>query len=341
MSETPSDQIQRHADHLGEMSRPGGSLRADGAHATVANPDWFDDGSVAYPTLERDRFHRQVLADFRAEKSTVLDDRKAIVLAGPPGAGKSTVLANVVKEAGSNMGQWRVIDADHFKDVLLRQALDDGSYESWLVPGDVKELQATGERFYPRELAALVHDESSYLARLARGEAIAAGERVVIDTVLSSPSSAVAIGRTLEAAGYEVTVVEVEVPLELSRERTRARWQNVYVDAERGANGAELGGRWVPSEYPESLFRDGRSTSTCLDAAQQLANSSRVVKRFERHSVDPETGALRRDQVLARRAPGSPLVDDRTAAAYRFAMEGVVRPGRPASPPPKRGGRGQ
>lgn len=340
MADTTQESIQRHIDHLGRMSRPGGSLRSDAATATTANPAWFALGSVAMPTVERVRLHDRILAEFRAEKEGVLTDRKAIVLAGPPGAGKSTVLGELVQKAGGNMGQWRVVDADHFKDMLLREADADGSYDSWIVPADVRALEAAGERFYPRELASLVHVESARLAVRARSEAINAGERLVVDTVLSSPAAATSLGRTLEAAGYDVTVVEVEVPLELSRERTQNRWRDGYLEAERGVDGSELGGRWVPSEYPESLYTPGASTSTCLDAAKNLAASCPVVSRFEQHDVDPSTGKPRPTAVQVRRAPGGPLVFERTANAYSVAMDGVARPGgRPARPQSERDGR--
>lgn len=67
---------------------------------------------------------------------------------------------------------WLAISADDFKDVLLTQALRDGSYDSHLVPDEVRELEAVGEKFYPRELAALVHNESSILSKKATNEAL-------------------------------------------------------------------------------------------------------------------------------------------------------------------------
>lgn len=269
MPEPTSSDVQRHANHLGVMSRPGGSLRATGERATVSNSDWFIDGEAR---IGRRRLHAEILAEFRDEKQTVRLQKRAIVLAGPPGAGKSTVLAKLVTDLGGNMGEWRVVDADHFKEVLLRQALGGGSYDSWLVPPDVAGLRAGGEQFYPLELAALVHEESSRLALMARRQAIEAGEQLVVDLVLKDPENAIALGRLLEDAGYEVTVVEVEVSLEQSLARTRGRWENGYRRAERGEAGAELGGRWVPSEYPESLHQDGTVSSRCLVSARVLAD---------------------------------------------------------------------
>ena len=120
------------------------------------------------------------------------------MLAGPPGAGKSTVLADVL---GERRGKYLVIDADEFKRSLLREAQTDGSYEQWLMPAAIREREAQGERFFPLELASLVHEESSHLAKSLRADAIAAGDNIVIDTVLSNEADALALGQVLTKAG--------------------------------------------------------------------------------------------------------------------------------------------
>lgn len=48
-----------------------------------------------------------------------------------------------------------VVDADKFKDKLLREAMNDGSHETFLKPDAVREPEAAGEPFFPLELAAL------------------------------------------------------------------------------------------------------------------------------------------------------------------------------------------
>jgi hypothetical protein len=93
-----------------------------------------------------------------------------------------------------------VIDADEFKRSLLREAFMDGSYDEWLVPAAIREHEAEGERFHPLELASLVHEESSYLAKSLRADAIAAGDKIVIDTVLSNEADALALGQRLNLA---------------------------------------------------------------------------------------------------------------------------------------------
>jgi hypothetical protein len=98
-------------------------------------------------------------------------------------------LQQVILRSGAGPSEYRVIDADYFKDVLLERAVADGSLAA-LAPPEVTKAQAAGERFYPRDFASLVHLESSALARVARDNAIARGDRIVLDTVLGNPKAA-------------------------------------------------------------------------------------------------------------------------------------------------------
>ncbi|MHC8609087.1 zeta toxin family protein [Paenarthrobacter ureafaciens] len=137
------------------------------------------------------------------------------------------------------------INAD-FKDELLQQAGQDGSYDSYLVLGEVRALEAAGEKFYRRELAALVHSEPSILAKKASNEALESGMNVIIDGTLGNEKQARILLDRLQAAGYEVLVANVETTQKVSEARTMGRWERGYLDAENGtATGldAELGGR--------------------------------------------------------------------------------------------------
>lgn len=267
-----SDAVARHLDTVRELSKPGQALAKDAATATKNNPAWWVGGE---PTLTRDLLHERLIDEARGAAPDVEQQRRAIVLAGPPGAGKSTVLADVL---GANRGRYLVIDADEFKRLLLREARADGSYDQWLVPAAVREREAMGERFFPLELASLVHEESSYLAKVLRADAIAAGDNIVIDTVLSNTADAVALGEQLSAAGYDVDVIDVEVPYALSEERIRERWEMEYTTALAG--GDSLGGRWVPSEYAREVFDGTEGRSKPEEAARALAESCPAVGSY-------------------------------------------------------------
>lgn len=143
-----------------------------------------------------------------------MHDKRAIVLAGPPGTGKSRILGELIGAPGTeSRSRWLEVDPDEIKTQLLDAAAADGSYETFIKPPAVRELEAQGEWFFPLDFAALVRAESCALAKVVREEAIRAGAYVVIDSVLSKPDAAVELGHQLERAGYRVDVVDVEVPV--------------------------------------------------------------------------------------------------------------------------------
>ena len=168
-------------------------------------------------------------------------------------------------------------------------------------------------RLAPMELAALVHEESSYLAHRFRELAIARGENVVIDGVMANEGKALGLASQLAGAGYDIRVVDVEVPAELSRERILQRW------VEQTVSGG-LGGRWVPSEYRESVFDSPDGTRSRSDiAARSVAERNNAVSSYERYFTTVQearqpgcapylTDRLRRDSNGQLRAEPLPAV---------------------------------
>jgi hypothetical protein len=229
---------------------------------------------------------------------------------------------------GEHQRHYVNVDADEFKKLLLREALSDGSYDSWIKPHAVRDLEAQGERFYPLELASLVHEESSRLATIMRKDLIKSGCNVVVDTVLSSEGSAQRLGEQFEAAGYRVTVVDVEVPFEVSAERIVQRWQHAMQEAESGKADA-LGGRWVPSAYARPLFETEHGRSKSQDVAVRLAEDCSAVVRYERHytSIEEHRASMRdgraakphREEAKVRDKPGAELMSKRSATRLSAA----------------------
>ncbi|MDO5866921.1 MULTISPECIES: zeta toxin family protein [Paenarthrobacter] len=270
---TTDDQAAGHRAHLERLCAEGGPLTAHSRHATTQNPEWFN-VKRQQPRQERRALHNEILADFVASRPEVLRNRKAIVLAGPPGAGKSTAQNALIAATRTRPENWLPINPDDFKDELLLKAREDGSYAGYLIPDEVRELEAAGERFYPRELAALVHNESAILAKKAIRDAIDRGDNIIIDGTLSGEKNARAQLEALQAAGYDVKVADVETTQTVSEARILARWERGYLDAEEGlATGreAELGGRWVPRSFSAGLFTTaGAADSVCAANALWL-----------------------------------------------------------------------
>lgn len=311
-----------------ELSRPGGPLDSRGPNATVNNPAWFR--RPTQPRGARGELHDRLAEEYRAQFADVRTERRAIVLAGPPGAGKSTVQRAIL---GDDAKDWLVIDADEFKRALLRTALDDGSYEDFVTPEAVRELQAGGERFAPLELASLVHEESSQIARKVRMDAVDAGLNIVVDTVLSGEGSARELGAQLEEAGYRVRVVDVETTYEISAARVEQRWRDVTRSFLAAELDGGLGGRWVPSEYTRGLFPPelgGRSV--CEGVARMLAEQCAVVERLDVYRVQDPAASPAPVSALVRREPGGLLIDAtavRGASLARMARPSVARTHRP------------
>ncbi len=273
------EEARRHIDLIRELSKPGGPVTKDAPTASVNNPSWWVDGEL---TPQRSRTFRQMLDEAAAKYPDAEAGRRALVLAGPPGAGKGSVADRVLGAAKSSYVN---IDADEFKTLLLRQAIADGSYESWIKPPAVRAVEEAGEALYPMELAALVHEESSTLAATQRSRMIRQGMNIVVDTVLGSEASALELGAELQRAGYDVHVVDVEVPFEVSEARIVQRWSEAIAAAESGSD--PLGGRWVPSAYARPLFDTEHGRARSQDIAAQLA-ANPAVTRYERHFTSME-----------------------------------------------------
>ncbi|WP_271986656.1 zeta toxin family protein [Pseudoclavibacter terrae] len=320
--------VERHRRGVVELSREGAALAPSAPTATIRNPEWFAirRGELE-PTYARTQLHESLKHEYLEKCPDVRNESRAMVLAGPPGAGKSTAKGEVL---GERAEQYLTVDADEFKAMLLREALRDGSYDSFIKPEAVKSLESLGEQFFPLELASLVHEESSYLAKQLRDEALREGKNVIIDTVLSSETSARELGRQLTVEGYTVEVLDVEVPYEISQGRIVKRWQQSYEEAtEKGG----LGGRWVPSEYARGVF-DGPNGKTKSEAsARVLAEECPAVQRYRVYRTTqestPERPAVASWEVdLQRASRGGPLVDPQAAAAAKHYQANT-------SPPPQ------
>lgn len=318
MSEVGSGGRQAATQHVRwaiEMQRRPELDAASSAHASINNPAWFHDGE---PTPARSAFHDQLIGDLRIQYPNALREKRALVLAGPPGAGKSRITADRGRDGripNFDPDTFVSIDADHFKERLLTRALADGSYQDVIKPGFVKALEADGEVFSPLEMASLVHEESSMLAKQARRDLVDEGYNVVIDTVLSSESSARDVGALLSSHGYSVTVVDVEVPSELSKDSVKARWEEGYTGMLSGDPQRILGGRWVPSEYVDTIFRDGQSQPRLN--AENLAQEHSNVVAYQVYERSSATAAA--ELVVNKRRPtiGAVLEDRSTAEPTR------------------------
>ena len=137
----------------------------------------------------------------------------------------------------------------------------------------------------------------------------------------------------LERAGYDVQVVDVEVPREVSEERIRTRWREGNERAEKGEG---LGGRWVPSEFGSWVYGAPDGGSRPEANARMVAEESPAVSRYRVYRTTAEQAEAKAPPVLetdmSRATRGGPRVPTRSGPAAEVpqarALPGITRTGR-------------
>lgn len=329
-----------HYSRLTRLSNPGCSLSRTADRTSIKNSDWF---TFQESTDIRGGLHEQIAASVR-HQTTVSPHPLAILLSGPPGAGKSSALNDITEQFGADR-RCRVIDPDAFKDALLHQSLRDGSYHKWLMPDEVWHLHTNGERFHPRELATLVHAESAMIAKLLTNRAIVDRADFVLDGTLNDKATATQLLGRLRQAGYQTTIVNVDCSRAQSLERCYTRWlagRQAAVAAEADERlgwDDRLGGRFVPPQFTRSLFDPANpTTGTPLMVAKALFNEQSthrlVTYRLhpgEQQPVHDQTHFWKGDRAHTengQRAAES-LRDNQFKQPKSFPTRGYRPPGRP------------
>lgn len=225
------------------MCASGGTLDKDGAtasHRLYANDP------------HRRRTVDRIVDRYLADQNDVVREGQfcGIATAGAPGAGKST---SIERHGLAGKG-WRVLDADRVKDYLIRDALDTGIYRSIL-----DMALPDGGTVMPRELATLVHTESTKIVDTLQDTCMKRGENIVIEGTFSWPQLGERLLRQLAAAGYErFTIMDVEVSRERAQAQALQRWWGGRQHSEDG-----LGGRFTPASVIAALYPDTGSETIC------------------------------------------------------------------------------
>jgi adenylate kinase family enzyme len=131
---------------------------------------------------------------------------KAIILAGAPGAGKSSVIDDVIKDLG--------LKAMNIDDFFIKNLRDAG------ISLDLKIADAEGRSGAARAMQAAQKDYQVALA-----QEIGSRENIVIDGTAASYKKTESLKDTLETAGYDVMMIFVYSSLEKSLEKNEDRFE--------------------------------------------------------------------------------------------------------------------
>jgi predicted ABC-type ATPase len=187
------------------------------------------DGGYSW-TPQRVLEHQQILQDFLAKQVSVPSEKKALVMGGLPGAGKSTTMKLI---PDISLRDYAIINPDDFKAELATR-------------GMVPEVAGLS----PLEASSLVHDESSWLADEAARLLLERGKNIAYDMTMAHEASVIHRLDRLDKGGYTVRGVFVDSPVERSVQRALRRYKQ-GLEAYR-AGTSPLGGRYVPPDMIRS-----------------------------------------------------------------------------------------
>lgn len=285
---------------------------------------------------ERIKVHQEILARLSETYANYPRGGKAIVMAGPPGAGKSTFLANY----GAAEFGIEVKGKDEPK--------EDPPSKNFVTinPDDFKELLPIDASRYPglepNELAPMLHEESSMLAELATKHFMSQGYNVIIDITLGKESSATRKYYTPYADSYDYQVALVDGTMNNSLNNAGLRWKKP--DKETGVR--TYGGRFLPmgliehnapsegspyrsknaEEFTKFIGHDGVSRAVVYDpdtaSIAEAKEGSGVLDWLGAKSIteESEDEGLAAAARLVRRALSSILVVEGRASRKKPAM---------------------
>lgn len=217
----------------------------EGGQTISLHDEIFDPstGRTDVYTPERLAVHQEIMAKLSETYASYPREGKAIVMAGPPGAGKSTFLSMYGKdEFGIEVkGKGEPKEDPPAKNFVT------------LNPDDFKELLPIDASRYPglepNELAAMLHEESSHLSKFAVKHFMSQGYNVIIDVTLGNAAKAIRnYVEPYAEQGYDYQVALVDGTMNNSLNNAGLRWKKP--DKETGVR--TYSGRFLPMHLIES-----------------------------------------------------------------------------------------
>lgn len=223
-----------HSGRPGEIggSGPGGGVTTEGKSPIPSGRQWIEkvpglpddtlqtntnsDGSIK---PERLKLHQDIINRFTADvpKAAEGQELQAIVMMGATASGKSSIANGIDKS-----GLFVLMNADEVKEHIP----------------EYKEAVGASAR----NAAAMVHEESSLLAKQIRDKAIANRQNIVIDATGKDADKFEKQLMILKKAGYKIHLIMPDLDPETGMKRALMR--------------AEKRGRYVPPQFVKEAYEN-------------------------------------------------------------------------------------
>lgn len=178
---------------------------------------------------QRSELHDEIINDILNKYKNVSNDKKFILSAGLPGAGKTTVLSNI-KEI--DLQNYAIINSDDIKEAMI---------EKNMIP-EIRGLT-------PLECANLIHEESAYISDMLQLKLCEQGKNIIYDMTsktLKSVNNRISVFKNQGYRIEDATMIFVDIKIETSKNRAYNRYMegiNNYIIGK-----STQGGRYIPEE---------------------------------------------------------------------------------------------
>lgn len=296
---------------LNTASQPGFMTEVWKASRSYLDPERSDKPVIGFDTL----------ADLLAQRArglvptgAPLPERRAFVMVGYPGAGKSTIA----------------------------QSLRDSQLAAHVVSDDARHYIP---EYAVSRNAAAVHEEATHIAKAQASRITSKGENIILETI-GSLDGIETLSAGLRAQGYRITLVLIDTPRALAMEQAIDRWRRtgraaapksykgdiraVYEEAKR--RGLIDDAARIEREPGGTRFSLAESSSVLVGFEDELRVERGLDGRHVDRSLEGRAGAARAQQKPAQLRLGRSGNPRRSSGSAGHGFLFAVPPPRPLTP---------